>query len=434
MVNKIWEVSELNDFIGINLNKLSKEVLGNIWLSGEAGKINQKIYGRGLMFFDLIDKFSIIKIKMYDAEEKINLLNLNGNFKSGVRINIFGKIESDSIRRRQGQSKSEYSFNASKIELASGIGDLERQKEEIKLRLQNEGFFADDLKKEIPKLPKIIGVITSQDSDALKDFETIVRKKEISTSIVVYHSNVQGYNAEKNLIAGIEYFEFEAMQCPEVIVITRGGGSREDLWCFNSEKLARRIASCCIPIISAIGHEKDHTICDLVADIRAATPTQAGNIVIKYNKNELINENNRLIQLMNDNIENIIIRKNHDLNKFIQIINEIKNNLREELDFLFEKLKDFMNKLTPKIFVELQEFLVKIENYYFKYFIEKKNYLSLLYEKLNFLDVNNILYRGFSILTDKKSRKIISSCKNIVPGSCIEATLQDGKLNLKVLP
>ncbi len=155
----------------------------------------------------------------------------------------------------------------------AGIGKLQQAFEELKAKLKAEGLFEDIHKKPLPKFPKTIGVVTSRTTAAFQDIRSTLEKRWPMTEIKLYHASVQGVNAAPEIVQGIEYFSFQ--KNVDLVIISRGGGSLEDLWPFNEEAVARAVFACEVPLISAVGHEVDFSISDFVADVRAATPTQA---------------------------------------------------------------------------------------------------------------------------------------------------------------
>ncbi len=254
---KIFTVSEIVDF----LNDLIKPC--QVTVRGEVGeKINE--YPR-FLFFNLVDK----KGAVLPCFAFRNVLDEMGvDLKPGMEVKIFGYPE---IRKNKGS----FNFQVKRMSPV-GEGDLKKQFEILKKRLDEEGYFDPIKKKPIPDFPKNIGLITSKGSDAEKDF--ITHLEDCGFNIFSYNSRVEGDSALDDIINGIEVF---SKNFPELdsLVITRGGGSWESLQAFNSEKLVKAVFSCRIPIISGIGHENDVTLIDLVSDLRVSTPTDAGKFL-----------------------------------------------------------------------------------------------------------------------------------------------------------
>ncbi|MCU7835921.1 MAG: exodeoxyribonuclease VII large subunit [gamma proteobacterium symbiont of Taylorina sp.] len=187
-----------------------------------------------------------------------------------------------------------------------GAGALQRAYDELKLKLQTQGLFDQQHKKTLPEIPNRIGIITSATGAALHDILNVLKRRFPSLAIIIYPAQVQGKQASEQLIHALKYAQQQAL-C-DVLIIGRGGGSIEDLWAFNNEQLAQIIFQCSIPIISAVGHEVDFTICDFVADVRAATPSAAAELVSPDQaewKGWLLDIENRLIQLVNQKISSL---------------------------------------------------------------------------------------------------------------------------------
>ena len=191
--------------------------------------------------------------------------------KEGARVILFGSLNIYSY-------SSSFQLVVKKVIPLEGSGKWKLLYEEIKGRLSREGLFDQEHKKDIPKIIKRVGVITSPTGAAIKDMISVVRKNRSQVEIIVYPSQVQGDRAVETLMGGIDFFNNEYSGGLDMIVITRGGGSLEDLWVFNNEKLARKIFSSELPVVSAVGHERDFSISDLTADLRAATPTAAAEL------------------------------------------------------------------------------------------------------------------------------------------------------------
>lgn len=244
----------------------AEELLYNVSVVGEVSGL--KIV-RGIAYFDLKDETSLIScVCFYGGAldgvkngDKIVAKGTPGFYVKGGKLN----------------------FNVSKI-TPFGVGDLFRAFLELKDKLEKEGIFDDARKKDLPDNVKTIGVITSETGAVIHDIITVATRRNPGINIVLYPAKVQGQGTSESVINGLEYFE--TRDDVQVVIIARGGGSAEDLWEFNSEALARKIFDCTKPIISAIGHETDFTICDFAADIRAATPSAAAELVAEEIKSK----------------------------------------------------------------------------------------------------------------------------------------------------
>lgn len=255
-------VSEVNDYLKMLID--GDRVMANIFVRGEVS--NCKQYASGHIYFTLKDAEGQLKCVMFRSYAS----RLTFRLQDGMRVVAHGRI---SVYKESGQ----YQLYADEI-MPDGVGSLAMQFEQLKRRLEEEGLFDLSRKKLLPSMPGRIGVITSPSGAAVRDIINILGRRFPAAQMILYPSLVQGSEAAQNLIAGLNFFELTKL-C-DVIIIGRGGGSMEDLWAFNDEHLARAIAACTIPVISAVGHETDFTICDFVADRRAPTPSAAAELAV----------------------------------------------------------------------------------------------------------------------------------------------------------
>ncbi len=257
-----FSVSELNNFIK-NLFERDR-TLSAVTVKGEIS--NFTAHRSGHLYFSLKDSDGQIKAVMFRS----SAIRLKFMPESGMKVVVHGSV---SVYQRDGA----YQIYVTSMQ-PDGIGALYLAYEQLKERLSAEGFFDQSHKREIPKIPKRIGVITSPTGAAVRDIINVTGRRFPLADIYLYPSLVQGAAAEENLIKAVDYLDKSGI-C-DVIIIGRGGGSIEDLWAFNGERLARRIYEARIPIISAVGHETDFTICDFVSDLRAPTPSAAAELAV----------------------------------------------------------------------------------------------------------------------------------------------------------
>ena len=253
-----------------SLNEYIKRVIdADSFLSGVLvkGEISNFVYHRtGHLYFTLKDENSLIKSVMFSfSASKLKFMPENG-----MKVIVHGRVAAFT---RDGT----YNLYCDRME-PDGIGALYVAYEQLKKKLEAEGLFAQERKRPLPKIPTRIGVITSPTGAAVRDIINVVTRRFKYAKIVLYPSLVQGESAPAQLISGVKYFNEN--KAADVIILGRGGGSIEDLWAFNDEGLARVVAASQIPIISAVGHETDFTICDFVADRRAPTPSAAAEIAV----------------------------------------------------------------------------------------------------------------------------------------------------------
>lgn len=257
----VWTVSELN--------RLVKDVLEQsvraFWLRGEVSDLT--IHRSGHVYLTLKDAASQVSAVFFRGAETARNLGLQ----AGMEVEVLGRL---SVYEPRGQ----YQVLVQTLR-PGGLGALQRRFEELKERLRAEGLFDPDRKRPIPELPRCVGVVTSPQGAAIRDFLRVVERRFGGLHVRIAPVTVQGKDAARQIAAAIR--ALNEMQACDVIVLTRGGGSLEDLWSFNEEVVARAIAASELPVISAIGHEKDVTIADFVADLRVATPSAAAELVVR---------------------------------------------------------------------------------------------------------------------------------------------------------
>lgn len=258
-----FSVTQINEYIKMTLE--SNPVLRDVWLRGEISNFKSN-YSSGHMYFSLKDESSSIRAVMFRGYSS----RLKFRPESGMRVVVHGKISTYAV-------SGDYQIIIDDMQ-PDGAGALAIAFEQLKVRLSAEGLFDPARKKPIPPFARSVGVITSASGAALHDIINVSGRRCPSARIVIYPAYVQGELAPRSLAGGIKFFNDK--HPVDVIIIGRGGGSAEDLWCFNDENLARVIAESEIPVISAVGHETDFTICDFVSDMRAPTPSAAAEIAL----------------------------------------------------------------------------------------------------------------------------------------------------------
>ena len=256
----VYSVSRLNREVRVLLER----GLGVVWVEGELSNFSQPASGH--WYFSLKDREAQLRCAMFRLKNTL----VGFTPRSGTQVLVRGRI---SVYEARG----EYQLLVEHLEEA-GVGALRREFERLKNRLAAEGLFASARKRALPRFPRRVGVITSPSGAALRDILHILARRYPATAVVVYPSAVQGAAAAPALVAALESAAARA-EC-DVLILARGGGSLEDLWAFNDERLARAIHACRLPVVSAVGHEIDFTIADFVADARAATPSAAAELVV----------------------------------------------------------------------------------------------------------------------------------------------------------
>ena len=255
-------VTQLNEYLKMVIE--GDRVLSNVFVRGEIS--NFKLYSSGHAYFTLKDDAGQLKSVMFRSYfSRLAFLP-----EDGMRVIAHGRV---SVYETSGQ----YQLYVDDIQ-PDGAGSLAMRFEQLKRKLAAEGLFDESRKRPLPPMPKRIGVITSPSGAAVHDIINVLGRRFPMAEMILYPSEVQGTQAPAQLISGIEFFSMTGIV--DVVIIGRGGGSAEDLWAFNDEYLARAVASCSVPVISAVGHESDFTICDFVADRRAPTPSAAAELAV----------------------------------------------------------------------------------------------------------------------------------------------------------
>ena len=389
---KSLTVSELT----AQLKRLIESNYSSIFVRGEISNFTH--HGSGHMYFTLKDKFSELRAVMF----KGNNSSLPFSPKSGDDVILQGKL---SVYEARGQ----YQIIVQHMEPA-GIGALYLEFEKSKKRLKEEGLFEESLKKKLPRFPSTIGIITSETGAALRDMLTIFNRRAPQIKIIIRSALVQGSDASKDIIAGIK--EFSKLGGIDILIIGRGGGSFEDLWPFNDENLAREISKCSIPIVSAVGHETDITISDMVADLRAPTPSAASEITTNY-----FVETIQVVHGMHKRLLDLIASKTSTLWQLL-------DNFSERL--FVQKPKNVFNQQKEKIGHLSKGLLLSMNRAINK----EESSLSNLQAKLNALSPTNTLDRGYSIAY-KTDSSIIRKPSDLDEGESFIVKLAKGDLQAK---
>lgn len=355
-------VSELNAYIKFILE--SDEALQNVYITGEVS--NFKHHSSGHMYFSLKDENCSVKCIMFSKYSS----KVNFDFENGIKIFAYGSI---SCYEAAGQYQV-YVYHVA----PAGIGQINDELKKIYNRLEKEGLFDPDKKKPLKKFPRKIGVISSKTGAVIHDISSVLNRRYPLAEIVLCSSNVQGAQSSDQIVESINFLE----NYPEidVIIIARGGGSLEDLWSFNNENVVRRISKCKIPVISAVGHDVDYTLCDYVADVRASTPSVAAELASSSIESVLENISS-LKHKINNGLD-----KNFTYKKYI--LDQFKNmfNLKQIENFLFIKANDLAN-YKNKINIIFENFINA-----------NKLKLGLLKNKIEIYNPENIFKKGYTMV------------------------------------
>ena len=434
---EIVSVSDIN-----NLAKgLLERDLTDVWIQGEISSFTA--HGSGHWYFTIKDKNSSLSCVMFKFENQTVLFDP----KVGDELILNGNV---SIYAPSGR----YQFNVKHIEVF-GEGALLKAFEDLKRKLEKEGLFDEGVKKQIPLLPFSVAVITSKTGAVFQDIINVLSRRSPSISLTLIESKVQGKTADKDITKSIRL----ANQADkfDLVILARGGGSIEDLWCFNMESVARAIAESTLPIISAIGHETDFTISDFVADLRAPTPSAAAEI-LSQEHSKLIESFKRDQLILKNKLVNNLINLKEDLSFKMALLKHPGDKLRETSQLIdgFEvRLKDLLYKTYLEKKGDLQSCVAALNNYspinnvklsqkevlskksnlinYMDKIIEIKNksYLKSI-STLEAVSPLSVLSRGYSIVSNQKG-KIISSSESLEVEQEIFVEFKAGQIKAEVI-
>lgn len=417
MENEYLTVSQINAYINRKLKFDNK--LKNVYVKGELS--NFKTYSNGHSYFTLKDEKSQISGVMFKSMKRF----LKFEPQNGMKVIVKGKIE---VFERDGK----YQLYATRI-TEDGIGALHIAFEQLKKKLDKEGLFDDAHKKEIPKYPKRIGVVTAKTGAAIRDIISTIKKRYPLCEILVFSTLVQGDLAAQQIVRQINYAQTFDI---DTLIVGRGGGSIEDLWPFNEEIVARAIYDCEIPVISAVGHEIDWTISDYVADIRAPTPTGAAMVAVPD-----INEVRFKVNQIDNNLKKSMYDKINE-NK-IRLENISQKQVLKNPETIYEIKQMHLDNLINKLEFASKNILTENKNKLFK--LENRNILKNPYEitklkkeiflrhmaKLEVLNPLITLKRGYSLA--KVEGKVVSSAKDVKSGDKLDVEFDDGTVNTRVI-
>ena len=386
----VLSVSQLNRYIKMNFD--ADENLANIFISGEISNFTNH-YRTGHLYFTLKDDSAAVRAVMFNSSAK----RLKFMPEDGMKVIARGRV---SVYEASGQ----YQLYVDDMQ-PDGVGALNLAYEQLKEKLQKEGLFSEHHKKPLPPYPEKVGVITSPTGAAVRDIINVLGRRFPYAEIVFCPVLVQGEGAHLQLTDAVNLFNSE--RAADVIIIGRGGGSIEDLWEFNDEGLARAVYNSEIPVISAVGHETDFTICDFVADMRAPTPSAAAELAVP-DANELQYALSALKNRMFLNVSSGIADRRSRLEYLtskgaLKSPDEMLSNRSQRLDTAFSKmLSSYENRIGGK----------KVE------FISAATALSKL-------DPMSVLMRGFAFVSDKNGKNVYSS-QALAKGDKINVRFHDG--------
>lgn len=392
----IYSITQINAYIQGRMNE--DPMLAQVAVRGEIS--NYKLYPSGHHYFTLKDEQSALKCVMF----KGNAMSLRFRPASGMKVIALGRI---SVYPRDGQ----YQLYVSSMAM-DGIGDLYAAFEALKKKLSQQGLFDPAKKKPIPKYPQTIGIVTSSAGAAVHDILRILRRRYSLCSVRLLPVRVQGAEAPEEIVSAIRYAN--AHDLADLLIVGRGGGSIEDLWAFNDERVAYAIYESHIPIISAVGHEPDVTIADYVADLRAATPSNGAELAVPDR------------EALAQNLDAFSAAMTGALNRQLRLASQRLEGLaaspalRSPTGYLDRREKD-LQLLKEKLLAAQNRELSKAQ----------QKYVANV-AKLDAMSPLKVLSRGYA-MAQKETGELIRSVKQTTTGESIVVSLADGKLNASIL-
>lgn len=391
MQDNIYSVTEVNNYIKGLLDR--SDALRNVQVAGEIS--NFKRYPSGHCYFTLKDAGALLKCVMFRGKA----LGLRFEPKNGDTVLAIGRI---SVYERDGV----YQLYTDLL-LQQGQGNLMLAYEKLKARLAAQGLFDEERKRPLPVNPGTVGVITSPAGAAVRDIITVSRRRDSGIKLLLYPVKVQGEGAAAEIAAAIRFFNKEKLA--DVLIVGRGGGSLEDLWAFNEEAVVKAVAASRIPVVSAVGHETDFTLCDFAADKRAATPSQAAELAVADNegyRQHIRHLEKRLYQLFSQQAAAAEHRLQVAMNSWALRDPERLVEVRSQrVDSAWQKLRLAMEKTIAK----------------------REHGLQLQAARLDSLSPLAVMGRGYSI-AQKEDYSVINSVEQIGWGEELMTTVQDGTI------
>lgn len=392
---RIYSVSELTE----DIKTLLENTFLEVWVEGEISNFSQSQSGH--FYFNLKDTKSVLRCVFFRGLNS----SLKFALKDGLHCIAFGRVN---VYAPSGQ----YQLAIQRLE-PKGAGALQLAFEQLKEKLAGEGLFSQTHKRPLPVLPLRVGIVTSPVGAAIRDILNILKRRAPFVKIIIAPVKVQGQGSAEEIAKAIA--DFNQYKEIDVLIVTRGGGSLEDLWAFNEEIVARAIYASRIPVMSAVGHEVDWTISDFVADVRAPTPSAAAELVVRQ-KNELCDELSHNMCRMKMSVEN---RITHMAKELFRLKNAYV--LKYPLNVVqvyAQRIDELNHRLTQRL-----GHMLEVTRHQFVHITEKLHVLSPL----------NILSRGYSITFKLPEQKVISDISQIKTSDCIQTRLKSGSFVSQVL-
>jgi len=393
MSERVWKVGELIRQINLDLFRYN-----DIAVEGEVSNFTRSSAGH--CYFSIKDGRAQMRVVLFDSHARF----LRFRIENGLQLIVRGRL---SIYEQKG----EFQLNAVSAEPA-GLGALQLAFEQLKKRLADEGLFDPTRKKPIPMLPQRIAIVTSTTGAAIRDILHVLGRRFDGLWLQIYPVHVQGTAAAREIATAIRHLS--RWQMHDVVLICRGGGSLEDLWPFNEEIVARAIAACPIPTISGVGHETDFTICDLVADLRAPTPSAAAEIVIRA-KSEICAQVDHNIRRIRHMIESRVIAKRERLHRRRVMLYRLVESRARTLRARLTAARDPLTRFPTRV-------------------VRERRHLEAVAATLNAVSPLSVLSRGYAIAFSRtrNRRKPILDSAAVQVGDPIEVQLKKGRLECTV--
>lgn len=438
---RIFSIKDLNRYIRMKLE--SDSMLSDVWIRGEISNFTH--HSSGHMYFTLKDESSRIKSIMFASHNQ----RLPFVPKEGARVIARGNV---SVYERDGQ----YQFYATHMQ-PDGIGSLYLAYEQLKKKLQEEGLFAPERKRPLPRIPAVIAVVTSPTGAAVRDILITLRRRYPQAAVHLYPVLVQGKGAAPSIVKAIE--TVNRLAEADVMIVGRGGGSLEELWAFNEEMVARAIYSSTIPIISAVGHETDFTIADFTADLRAATPTAAAELAVPDIR-ELSDQVRQIVSRMNTAVQRrmrsererlqrlqrspVLVFPRRYMLQHAERIDGLRERLRRAVQGRARlhveqnaRLRHALERHNPREQVQgarrqLDGLRRQLEHAIRAGTKEQTARLTAHIRHLDALSPLKVMGRGYSLVYDEQERTLIKSLTDVQPGDMVKIKLSDGQLDCQV--
>ena len=434
----IYSVSQLNSHV----RQMLEGQLGLVWISGEISNFSQPVSGH--WYLTLKDENAQVRGAMFRMKNQRVIFKPQNGMQVLVRANV-------SLYEPRG----DYQLIIESMHPA-GEGLLQQQFDALKMKLAAEGLFAQNLKKNLPHFCKRVGIITSKTGAALQDILHILQRRDPSLHVVIYPTAVQGKEATAEIVRMIELAN--KRNEVDVLIVGRGGGSLEDLWCFNEEAVARAIFNSCLPIISAVGHETDATIADFVADLRAPTPSAAAELVSR-DQQELLRQLMYKRQRLEMALDRLFDRDKHKLRQLSlrlqrhhpqvqlaarkQYFLQLEHRLTAATLRLTEKTRDKMTALCARLVrnplsfeiqsqqQRIRQLKVRLDFSMTKNTSSVQQHLAALCARLDNLSPLKVLARGYSV-TENERGETLTQIRQVKNGEQIKTRLQDGVIMSRI--